>query len=110
MTLQVHFAILHCNTTESSFSSDKAVLNWDGQDFWNGRINDGEERNTDTFQLFPPGKQEALVSLRDEDTIDGSDVLGAQTIRRDELGQGWHVANFTSDDANYSLDYEVFEG
>lgn len=50
-----------------------------------------------------------VVSLIELDSPDDDDHLGAHAIRKDELGQGWHRAFFQSDEANYHLDYEVFQ-
>ncbi|MER7487604.1 hypothetical protein ABTY20_17165 [Streptomyces sp. NPDC126497] len=108
MALQVHFAILHCYETEDS-GEDECVLRWNGHEFWSGQMKGGRDRNTDSFQLFP-NSPTGIVSLTDQDSPDEDDHLGAHAIRRDELGQGWHRAWFQSDEANYHLDYEVFQG
>jgi hypothetical protein len=108
MALQVHFAILHCNETEDS-GTDECVLKWNGYEFWRGEMKGGRDRDTEGFVLFPNADQ-AIVSLTELDSPDEDDHLGAHTIRRQELGQGWHRAHFQSDEADYHLDYEVFQG
>ncbi|GHB07757.1 MULTISPECIES: hypothetical protein [Streptomyces] len=108
MALQVHFAILHCYETEDS-GTDECVLRWNGHDFWRGDMKGGRDRNTDTFVLFPHDSDVGVVSLIELDSPDDDDHLGAHAIRKDELGQGWHRAFFQSDEANYHLDYEVFQ-
>jgi hypothetical protein len=111
VAIQVHFANLHCNETEDA-GEDECILRWHNgnsiQQFWAGPMKGGRTRNTDAFVLLIG--QEGIVSLTDEDSPDQDDHLGAHTIRRDELGQGWHRAHFQADEANYFLDYEVFEG
>lgn len=63
------------------------------------------------FATLFPSRNSALVTLMEEDSPDPEDRLGDHTIRKDELGQGWHRAHFRSDDtARYWLDYEVFQG
>jgi hypothetical protein len=106
MGVQVHFAILHCNETDDA-TEDECILKFDEIQFWEGPMKGGRDRNTDTFLVFPPGKNEAMVSLTDVDWPT-NDHLGSHVIRRDELGQGWHRAYFRNEDADYHLDYEVF--
>ncbi|TDT40694.1 hypothetical protein EV562_10275 [Streptomyces sp. BK208] len=107
MALQVHFAILHCYETEDS-TTDECVLKWNDHEFWSGDMKGGRDRDTDTFVLFPDEDQ-GIVSLIELDSPDEDDHLGSHAIRKDELGQGWHRAYFQSDEANYHLDYEVFQ-
>jgi hypothetical protein len=107
MSLQVHFAILHCYATDDA-TEDECILAFDGAQFWSGPMKGGRDRNTDFFAVFPHGKNEALVTLTDQDWPT-DDYLGGHPIRRDELGQGWHRAYFGSEDARYHLDYEVFD-
>ncbi|WP_156042365.1 hypothetical protein [Rhodococcus sp. UNC363MFTsu5.1] len=112
MAIQVHFALFHCDDTEDLGSNgDECVLYWNGDDrIWSGKMKGGRTRNTDCFKLFPSSNS-ALVTLMEEDSPDPDDRLGDHTIRKDELGQGWHRAHFRSDDtAKYWLDYEVFQG
>lgn len=106
MGVQVHFAILHCYSTDDS-TEDEAVLTFDGIQFWKGAMKGGRDRDTNFFAVFPPDKTEAMVTLTDEDWPT-NDHLGSHPIRKDELGQGWHRAHFGSEDARYHLDYEVF--
>ncbi|MDI9980039.1 hypothetical protein [Rhodococcus sp. IEGM 1307] len=107
MAIQVHFANLHCNETEDA-GADACVLKWNDQTIWSGPMKGGRTRNTNNFQLFPPGKSSAFVSLIDEDWPDEDDHLGSQLIRKDEVGRGWRRAYFRSDEADYFVDYEVF--
>ena len=106
MGVQVHFAILHCYSTDDA-TEDEAVLRFDDIVFWQGLMKGGRDRNTDKFMVFPPGKSEAMVKLIDADWPT-SDHIGTHVIRKDELGQGWHRAYFQNEDAHYHLDYEVF--
>ncbi|MBF6473839.1 hypothetical protein IU428_18690 [Nocardia abscessus] len=107
MATQVHFANLHCKETEDA-GADECVLYWNQVPFWWGEMKGGRTRNTNKFVLLP-GKN-GIVSLIDRDDPDEDDHLGAHMIRADEVGGGWHRAYFLSDEANYFLDYEVFEG
>jgi hypothetical protein len=107
MARQVHFAYLHCDETEDH-GVDECVLKWNGHEFWSGEMKGGRDRNTDTFVLFPGDT--GIVSLHEQDSPDEDDHLGAHTIHKAELKQGWHRAHFLSDEARYHLDYEVFEG
>jgi hypothetical protein len=107
VAIQVHFANLHCNETEDA-GEDECILRWNNQQIWAGQMKGGRTRNTDQFVLLIG--QSGVVSLTDQDSPDEDDHLGAHTITKDELGQGWHRANFLADEANYFLDYEVFEG
>jgi len=106
MGAQVHFAILHCNETDDA-TEDECVLRFNNIQFWNGPMKGGRDSNTDTFMVFPDNQTEAKVSLIDQDWPT-DDFIGTHVIRRDELGQGWHRAHFKNEDADYHLDYEVF--
>ncbi|MET7716271.1 hypothetical protein [Streptomyces sp. NPDC005407] len=107
MALQVHFAKLNCIETEDA-GADECIVRWNNHEIWRGDMKGGRVRDLNSFVLMP---QEGfgVVSLTDEDSPDEDDHLGAHTIRKDELNQGWHRANFLADEANYFLDYEVFE-
>ena len=111
MAIQVHFANLNCLQTDDS-STDEPYLVWkqgeQEQRIWGpSSMSEGDIQDTNNFQLLQG--DEGLIMLLDEDWPT-DDHLGAHTIRKTELGQSWHRANFIGEDARYFLDYEVFEG
>jgi hypothetical protein len=110
MAIQVHFAKLNCLETDDS-STDEPYLVWrqGGHDkrIWGpGSMRKGSIVDTNCFELLQGDS--GIIILLDEDWP-SDDHLGAHTIRRSELRQGWHRATFVGDDAHYFLDYEVFE-
>lgn len=111
MAIQVHFANLKCLATDDA-STDEPYLIWrqpgNDEKIWGPHeISKGQVRNTDNFQLLTG--ESGIIMLLDEDWP-SDDHLGSHTIRKEEKGLGWRRANFIGDDANYFLDYEVFEG
>ncbi|MER5728880.1 hypothetical protein ABT084_11155 [Streptomyces sp. NPDC002138] len=109
MSLQVHFAILHCYEQEDTFGNDTPIIRWNGQETWRGELGSGDETDTNHFVLFG-GSDPGIVSLTEADWPDADDHLGAHAIRMDEAGEDWHRAFFESDEAKYHLDYQVFNG
>ena len=107
MAIQVHFAFLHCESTDDA-STDEIIVRWAGQPIFGPRdMEEGSEVDVNQFVLLQGDSE--VVELFDED-FPSDDHLGGHIIRKDELGQGFRTALFRNEDANYRLDYEVFQG
>ena len=109
MAIQVHFAKLNCIRTEDS-GTDECVVRWNGNPIWMRSMEEGDIVDVASFQVLTADTGVVSLTETDGGPFDPDDHLGAHAIRKDELHQGWHRAFFKSDDADYFLDYEVFEG
>ena len=109
-TKNVRLINLHCTETEDAAGEDECLLemyrNEQLVSSFNHDLNDGEDWALN--QEFPlAGNMEVRLTDIDGDLPgDDNDFLGSVVINTDV---GVHEGSYTSDGANYTLQYEVFE-
>ncbi|GAB4173497.1 MAG: hypothetical protein Fur006_02870 [Coleofasciculaceae cyanobacterium] len=102
---QLKLIALECIETEDS-GEDEAYLRVKGVKVWGRSINSGQTADLSGLPLISFNRR-ARIELYDEDWPDADDLLGITYAIRSHIGQGEIEYNFTDDDANYKLTFEV---
>jgi len=93
-----------CNKTQDAIGSDDPYLCVDGKKVWGPIKAKAGETLIINKQIEFRGN--AVVQLWEKD-IDPDDLLGTQTVSKNEAGNGKTEAKFTEKGADYFLVYEV---
>lgn len=98
---KIALGTLHCVETEDYIGDDDVYLRVEGEEVFDGKMNDGDEQKVGGEPIQFTGR--VKVSLHEKD-VEGDDLLGEHLL---EPGRDEGILEFSKDGAKYRLSYKT---